>query len=652
VIVAETYDKLNRRTSLAAEIDGTDDLINNYSYDYLNRMTQVTQAGQSGGNSVAEKRVDFTYDAEDKGLLTGLSRYADTAGTELVASSSYDYDAVDRLTSLTHTDSGSNTLAGYTWTFDEANRLTAFTVAGYSTEDATYTHDDTDQLTGADRSGTSSDESYSYDANGNRTNTGYTTGDNNQLTTDGTYNYTYDDEGNLTRRTLIADSSYVEYEWDHRNRLISATNYNASDVKQQKVEYAYDINNLLIGRKLDSDGDGTFDTSGSFIYDGGQILFVLDDTGNVDHRLLWGPQVDQILADDNSSGDVYWALTDQQNTIRDWAEYDDLADTTSIVNHIAHDTFGNKSSETNSSLDVANLGYTARYVDEATGLQYNTNRWYNPKTARWMSQDPIGFDAGDGNLYRYVSNDPLRSVDPSGLNPLAPLVPYIPSFFRAASAGIGIGGNVMTYYGAATQASPARTMDYTPWYRVSDSPELNKETITNVARGWARERQTTLNRITRVDLYLEISLFEDDSIWNDSIITFENQLSVYDFQAWSGRTEFQTAFRFKLDETWFDTTVNAEFIDGTVGKAVADCGSVVEIWGSVKMFAEISYTARSKSPGFDFDGPFGPNHPYDPELGPHILDDYKTDKYLVWEASEWFIGRFSHIDNPYENIGE
>jgi hypothetical protein len=33
-----------------------------------------------------------------------------------------------------------------------------------------------------------------------------------------------------------------------------------------------------------------------------------------------------------------------------------------------------------------------------------------------MSQDPIGFNAGDANLYRYVGNGPTSYVDPSGLN--------------------------------------------------------------------------------------------------------------------------------------------------------------------------------------------------------------------------------------------
>ncbi len=63
------------------------------------------------------------------------------------------------------------------------------------------------------------DESYSYDANGNRTMSGYSTTANNQLTTDGTYNYTYDDEGNRLTRTKISNGKIEEYIWDHRNRL-------------------------------------------------------------------------------------------------------------------------------------------------------------------------------------------------------------------------------------------------------------------------------------------------------------------------------------------------------------------------------------------------------------------------------------------------
>jgi hypothetical protein len=44
-------------------------------------------------------------------------------------------------------------------------------------------------------------------------------------------------------------------------------------------------------------------------------------------------------------------------------------------------------------------------------------RWYDPATGRWTSQDPIGFGGGDANLYRYVANSPTNGTDPSGLLP-------------------------------------------------------------------------------------------------------------------------------------------------------------------------------------------------------------------------------------------
>ncbi|MCC9608921.1 hypothetical protein LOC68_07835 [Blastopirellula sp. JC732] len=316
---------------------------------------------------------------------------------------------------VTSDGDGQSVVAGYTYSYDVGNRLTGSTVYGHSTEDAAYSYDATNQITAADRSGSANDESFTYDDNGNRIDGSKVIGDNNQILSDGTYTYGYDDEGNIVLRTNIADGSYAVYEWDYRNRLTSVTDYDVSDVKQQQVVYGYDAFNNLISRDFDSDGDGTFDVSGYFIYDNGQILLQLDSSGDVDHRMLWGPMVDQILADENGAGDVSWMLTDHQNTVRDVVQYDDVNDMATIVNHIAYNVVGEITSQTDDSLDTLPFHYTARYFDEATGLQYNTNRWYNAELSRWMSQDPIGFAAGDANLYRYVGNAHLNGVDPSGL---------------------------------------------------------------------------------------------------------------------------------------------------------------------------------------------------------------------------------------------
>jgi hypothetical protein len=41
---------------------------------------------------------------------------------------------------------------------------------------------------------------------------------------------------------------------------------------------------------------------------------------------------------------------------------------------------------------------------------------FDPSTARWMSEDPASFRAGDADLYRYVGNSPTNATDPSGLD--------------------------------------------------------------------------------------------------------------------------------------------------------------------------------------------------------------------------------------------
>jgi len=56
----------------------------------------------------------------------------------------------------------------------------------------------------------------------------------------------------------------------------------------------------------------------------------------------------------------------------------------------------------------------------STGLYHLRNRWYSPSLQRFLSLDPLGFDAGDANLYRFEGNDPLGNLDPMGANVWTP----------------------------------------------------------------------------------------------------------------------------------------------------------------------------------------------------------------------------------------
>ncbi|WP_431221813.1 RHS repeat-associated core domain-containing protein [Serratia sp. L9] len=59
------------------------------------------------------------------------------------------------------------------------------------------------------------------------------------------------------------------------------------------------------------------------------------------------------------------------------------------------------------------LRYAGQYLDEETGLHYNTYRYYAPEVGRFITPDPIGL-MGGLNLYAYAPN-PLIWVDPLGL---------------------------------------------------------------------------------------------------------------------------------------------------------------------------------------------------------------------------------------------
>ncbi|WP_308295673.1 RHS repeat-associated core domain-containing protein [Streptomyces odontomachi] len=55
--------------------------------------------------------------------------------------------------------------------------------------------------------------------------------------------------------------------------------------------------------------------------------------------------------------------------------------------------------------------------DDGTGLLYYRDRYYDPETGRFISQDPTG-QAGGTNLYQYALSSPTTYTDPSGDNPL------------------------------------------------------------------------------------------------------------------------------------------------------------------------------------------------------------------------------------------
>jgi RHS repeat-associated protein len=187
------------------------------------------------------------------------------------------------------------------------------------------------------------------------------------------------------------------------------------------VDQSFDYLNRWVRSATDPDGAGSATaTDRFFIHEDGQIVLEFDggSASELTNRYLWGPMVDQILADEqvsslSAAGNVIWPLTDHLNTTRDLVDRNESTGAVTVTNHREFDSFGNLVSETNAAVDHV-FGFTGRYFDEASGLQNNWNRWYDAEVGQWVSEDPIGFRAGDTNLRRYVGNRPDTWIDPSG----------------------------------------------------------------------------------------------------------------------------------------------------------------------------------------------------------------------------------------------
>lgn len=80
--------------------------------------------------------------------------------------------------------------------------------------------------------------------------------------------------------------------------------------------------------------------------------------------------------------------------------------------------------------------YTGQKYDVSTGLYYYKSRYYNPKLGRFIQPDSVLPDETDlqsHNRYSYVSNNPLKYVDPSG---------HVEQFFGPGGIAVGPAGSV------------------------------------------------------------------------------------------------------------------------------------------------------------------------------------------------------------------
>jgi RHS repeat-associated protein len=389
------YDAGSRLTERDDSLSG----VLTFVYDNADRLTSE----KFGGSGMTQARVDLGYN--NRGDVTSLTRYSDTAGSTLVGTTVYAYDDARNVTAITNKNASAATLSYYNYALDGADRVTSETWQSQTTTASlisgthTYTYDATDQLTSADAT------AFSYDANGNRTMAGYTTGSANELTNDGTWTYTYDNSGDLTEKSKGAGLETWYYGYDTIHRLVSVQQTSNGTTLLLTATYTYDVLNHRIQEDKWQSGGNTVTTRTD--YDGGQAWADTNSSNVATVRYVSGQGGQALYARIDVGVGLRQVSQDRLGAVRD------VWDGTGVLDHIEYAAFGGFASQTG----AANRGaysYTGLRQDGDTGLVFADRRTLLVTTGRWLQEDPIGFGAGDGDLFRYVGNDPTNATDPTG----------------------------------------------------------------------------------------------------------------------------------------------------------------------------------------------------------------------------------------------
>ena len=85
-----------------------------------------------------------------------------------------------------------------------------------------------------------------------------------------------------------------------------------------------------------------------------------------------------------------------------------------IVNKYAYSPFGTIANQEETVVQPFKFVGQYGIMTEDNGWYYMRARYYDPAVGRFISEDPIGFDGEDANLYAYVGNNPVMLIDQNG----------------------------------------------------------------------------------------------------------------------------------------------------------------------------------------------------------------------------------------------
>ncbi|MDQ0087464.1 RHS repeat-associated protein [Paenibacillus anaericanus] len=403
VSTTEGEDRTHRKYDVAGRIIEQTDVWGHtiaYEYDAAGHLTRLTYPDG--------KLVEYRYNAagelaEVKDWKGRLTRYTYDASGRLCetlrpngSQERRSYDAAGQLTEQRDQSREGIMLQQYRYVYNEIGQIV-------QEQEKEYTYDNLRRLCSGAWAGRKID--YTYDTGGNLTellDSGATSrlalgyGKDNRLFSVSGYPVEMDADGNLL---YMSDGQSMEaYEYDTRNRLRSTG----------KAKYRYDWKGERIA--LTWRGKTTryvVDDSGDL----SRVLMELDENGVAKAYYVYG--LGLIGREDNSGqylsyhSDIRGSttlLSDEQSRITDRYEYG---------------SYGKVEHHEGSTHQPYQYNGRDGVMTDPNGLYYMRARYYHPDLGRFLNRDIIKGDLADGqtlNRYAYVNGDPIRYIDPLGLD--------------------------------------------------------------------------------------------------------------------------------------------------------------------------------------------------------------------------------------------
>jgi RHS repeat-associated protein len=388
------YDKVG---NIKSKTDFQGD-VTQYLYDSTNRLVSMSNK--------AYLQVSYHYDPAGRLLNRILSNGSNT---------SYRYDNDNRLTRLTNTSEGGGLNQSTVYTHDKVgNILTATDEQGT----ITYGYDKLYRLTSATYPDAAQNISYTYDEVGNRltktdnsgvqyyiyNNSGNRLDEIRSGSEDGPllFEYTYNNDGSRKRWYDVVNDTKRIYHYDWKGRHDQYIDWESGSSTGLSSYFYYDPFDRLIKSESGS-------SKRKYFLENEHYESVYDADDQIVAKYFRGVVVDEIV-----SG----YLTDQGKEKAHTFYHDHLQSVTALTDHTGEQVetteygpFGEMTGVSGSSPN--NLKYTGRLYDEITGHYYYRARHYDPETGRFISEDPLGFEAGI-NFYAYCQSNPVNFNDPSG----------------------------------------------------------------------------------------------------------------------------------------------------------------------------------------------------------------------------------------------